>query len=148
MDKKDKNINEQSKIRNFILYPDKIESNNSPKNKVKNINYYSFSIPNKILFSPNNNINNYNLFKKQENNNFVGNNNNSFETNKLKEKEDFYNKDMNIKKYEKDNKMDNILSNVKITDNLNKEKKKEKNYSEKNMGFFAHFMVFVIKKRK
>ena len=148
LDKKDKNINEQSKIRNFILYPDKIESNNSPKNKVKNINYYSFSIPNKILFSPNNNINNYNLFKKQENNNFVGNNNNSFETNKLKEKEDFYNKDMNIKKYEKDNKMDNILSNVKITDNLNKEKKKEKNYSEKKYGFFRSFYGFRNKKKE
>jgi len=161
--------NKQNNIKNFILFSNISESKNSKKDEIKNINYFRFSGPNKKLNNQkeyintsnkiSNNNNNNNLQTNQTNNKLNTNSyNNSFEINyiKSKVKNDFketYNKNKNrffdIGNYKTDNKINNIISNVKITNDSNKEKeKKEGANQERKIRFFSSFYGFRNKKKE
>ena len=159
--------NKKNYIKNFILFSNINESKNSKKDEIKNINYFRFSGSNKKLFSQkdyinsSNKINNNNLQTNQGNNKLNGNNyNNSFEINyiKSKVKNDFketYNKNknpfLNTGNNKTNNTINNIISSVKITNNTNIEKEKEKKEpvnQEKKSRYFPTLYGFRNKKKE
>ena len=155
-DRNKKFVKEQSNkhkdIKNLILYSNNNESNNSLKDTNKKINYFRFSMQNKILLSPNNyvnainKINNNNLGSAQNNNKFnLKYYNKSFEINiKPKGKNGF--EEINTKN---ENKMNNNISNVKIKNHPNEEKKKKEGVnSERKSRFFSSYYRFRTKKQE
>ena len=148
--------NKKNNIKNFILFSNVNESKNSKKDEIKNINYFRFSGSDKKLFSQKEYINssskiNNNLQTNQGNNKLNGNSyNKSFEINNIKSKvkndyKETYNKNknpiLNTGNYKKDNKISNLISSVKLTNNSNLEKEKEKkepvNQEKKLRNFFS-----------
>ena len=157
--------NKQNNIKNFILYSNNNESNKSQKDSNKKTNYFRFSMPNKIILSPNNYVNasnkinnNNKNYENQGQNKFnLKNYNKSFEMNiKPKVKNEFKEKENDnrylfSRNHKNENKMNSILSNVKIKNNFNEEKvKKEKKNvnSEKKLGYFPSFYKFITKKKE
>lgn len=150
--------NKKNNIKNFILFSNVNESKNSKKDEIKNINYFRFSGSNKKLFSQKEYINssnkiNNNLHTNQGNNILNGNSyNKSFEINYIKSK-DNKNKDpfLNTGNYKTENKISNLISSVKLTNNSNIEKEKEKKEpvnQEKKLRNFSSLYGFRNKKKE
>ena len=150
--------NKKNNIKNFILFSNVNESKNSKKDEIKNINYFRFSGSNKKLFSQKEYINssnkiNNNLHTNQGNNKLNGNSyNKSFEINYIKSK-DNKNKDpfLNTGNYKTENKISNLISSVKLTNNSNIEKEKEKKEpvnQEKKLRNFSSLYGFRNKKKE
>ena len=134
--------NKQKTVKNFILSPNKNESENTLTKKNKN--YFRFFYLNQNSFSPNNIINenkkiNYtNSPKNQDKLKFIWNNNNkSFETNKAK---------ANKNNDKKDN---NKVSSFKLEVQSNNKKEKEKSVKlSKKISFLPSFYSLRNKKKE